>query len=227
MLPEIPKYEQRWVAFFDILGFKSFIEGTTDPSKLYLLIDRYHETLKELQEECSYYAEHELTYLWFSDSFIFYSMDGSGGSYTVIQEACKHFLESNIYHRVPMRGAIAFGNLYTDENSKLVIGNSLVEAYTYCEDQNWINFILTPSAARRAIELGFTPQHHSFVDEGIILKTLPTENVYAYTYCSGQANYDSPLLPYLNEMQHFAPEIARTKYQNTVDYINKYWQRIR
>ena len=226
MLPEIPRYEQRWVAFFDILGFKSFIEETTVEHKLYLLIDRYHATLKELQEKCSYYQGHELTYLWFSDSFIFYSKDGSKQSYVVIQQAGKHFLESNIYHRIPLRGAIAFGNLYTDQSNRLVIGNSLVEAYTYCEDQDWVNLILTPSAVLKAIDFGLTPPHHSFSDKGIKLKTLLPENVYGYTYCSGQANFDSPLLPYLREMQHFAPEKAKIKYENTIEYITKHWQKI-
>ena len=232
MLPEIPRYEQRWVAFFDILGFKSLIEETTDEMKLYLLIDGYHLTLKELREKCNRYEGHELTYLWFSDSFIFYSKDGSEQSYGVIIQAGKHFLTSNIYHRIPLRGAIAFGNLYTDENNGIVIGNSLVEAYTYCEAQDWINLILTPSAALKAIELGFTPQHHSFVDEGIKLKEErlrgnPSENVYAYTYSSGQANFECPLLPCLRDMQHSAPEEVRIKYQNTIDYITKYWQMMR
>lgn len=226
MLSEIPRYEQRWVAFFDILGFKSFIEESTVEHKLYLLVDCYQTTLRKLEERCTYYEGHELTYLWFSDSFVFYSRDGSKQSYVVIQQAGKHFLESNIYHGIPLRGAIAFGNLYTDESSRIVIGHSLVEAYKYCEDQDWINLILTPSAALRAIELGFTPPHHSFVAEGIKLKKLSTKNVYGYTYCSGQANYDSPLLPRLREMQHFAPEKDKIKYQNTIDYITKHWQKI-
>ena len=226
MLPEIPRYEQRWVAFFDILGFKSFIEETTVEHKLYLLVDRYHATLRKLREKCTYYEGHELTYLWFSDSFVFYSKDDSKQSYVLIQQAAKHFIESNIYHHIPLRGAIAFGNLYTDEINRLIIGHSLVEAYIYCEDQDWVNLILTPSATIKARELGFTPSHHSFDDQGIKLNKLTSENVYGYTYCSGQANFDSPLLPPLREMQHFAPEKAKIKYQNTIDYINRHWRKI-
>jgi len=33
MLPEIPKYKDIWVAFFDILGFKNLIQKSNTESK--------------------------------------------------------------------------------------------------------------------------------------------------------------------------------------------------
>lgn len=224
MLPEIPKYQERWIAFFDILGFRSLIEKSIDELRLYMLVESYYEVLNELKEKCNYYEGHELIYQWFSDSFIFYSRDGSAQSYVIIQQAAKHFLESNIYNRIPLRGAVAFGNLYVEEDKSIVIGPSLVEAYLYCENQEWVNVILTLSAAAKVKQFNLILEHHSFTSEDIKLNSFSSENVYAYTFCSGEANFESPLLSCLREMQHFAPEKAKQKYQNTIERITKYWK---
>jgi len=106
---------------------------------------------------------------WFSDSFLIYTKDGSEKSYVLIQQVSKHFLESNIYIRVPLRGATSYGDLYMDEENSIFLGHSLIEAYTYCEDQDWINIILTPSATIKAQKMGFTPSHHSFTNKNIKL----------------------------------------------------------
>ena len=86
MLPEIPKYKDAWVAFFDILGFKSLIQKSNTESGLYLIVDNYHEILNDLKKRCSYYEGLELNYTWFSDSFMIYSKDGSEQSYAIIQQ---------------------------------------------------------------------------------------------------------------------------------------------
>lgn len=221
------EFSNRWIAFFDILGFKKLVSNSKTPLDLYRILYNYTDTLSYLREECGGYKEGSLFNTWFSDSFLLYTIDDSPSSYGVIEQASKHFFCKNISIRIPMRGAIAFGLFHTDETMRTYIGQALIDAYLYCEDQDWIGLILTPTATHQVRSYGLEPLHHDFTDQEVPMRNCPTTDVLAYTLSSGMANYESPLLTVLNEMMHFAPDSIKPKYERTIQHLKRHYRFIK
>jgi hypothetical protein len=95
-----------------------------------------------------------------------------------------------------------------------------VEAYDYCEGQDWIGFLLTPSAVDAVRRADLEPIRHGFISESLPLKRgLDSENVLAYRFQDGATNRKNPLLNYLCEMKAFAPDKDKPKYSRTISFI--------
>ncbi len=213
-----------WVAFFDILGFEKLVIKSKTVLDFYRIKQDYEETIQYLRKNCDLYREDILEYTWFSDTFLIITQDGSPSAYVVIQQAAKHFLINNISSRVPFRGAVAYGLMYSNTNSHTFIGKALIEAYHYCEDQDWLGLILTPSAIKKAREYGLEPLDHDFVEKNIPMQEYDANNVLAYKLSSGRANHSSPLLPILDEMMHEAPEDSKHKYVRTIEHLKSHYE---
>ena len=56
--------------------------------------------------------------------------------------------------QIPLRGAIACGHMYADFINRIFVGETLVEAYLYGEAQDWVGYVLCPSAMAVMESLG-------------------------------------------------------------------------
>jgi hypothetical protein len=215
---------ETWVGVFDILGFKTLINQAEDEfHRIYLMsqIDDIYETLKsDIMEKG------KLEFLAFSDTFILLTEDQELASYPWFLLQCTHIIHRSIEVRLPVRGAISVGVAYTSSAPTIVLGKPFVEAYEYCEDQDWIGLLMTPTATTRLRTGGLEPLHHDFVNEKVPLRKMSPENVLAYRFQNGSANYSCYLLPYLQEMHHLAPVSVKGKYQRTMDFIEKHYRYI-
>ena len=108
----------------------------------------------------------------------------------------------------------------------MMIGPSAIEARKYCEDQNWIGLLLTPSATGELRRLRLEPLHHDFVSDDIPLRKMSADNVLAYRFQNGMSSYESPLLSSLQEMKRFAPDKDKEKYDRTMAFIKKHYRYI-
>ena len=143
-----------WVACFDILGFKEEILGFEQAYGVGRLDGFanviYNEILEALNENTKDLQDHIDTY-WISDTFMFYTPDDSKDSFNVISELANLFFRGRI-RRSPthmMTGALGTGQLYANKQNNIFIGSAFIDAYTYAEKQNWIGFVVTPSAEKR------------------------------------------------------------------------------
>jgi hypothetical protein len=84
--------------------------------------------------------------VWFSDTFLLYSVDGTLQSYEVLDRSARHFFERLILNEIPVRGAIAYGSAYIDLEEAVVYGLPIVEAFRYGEAQDWLGLLVCPSA---------------------------------------------------------------------------------
>jgi hypothetical protein len=215
---------ETWVGVFDILGFKNMINQAEDEfHRIYLTsqIDDIFETLKS-----DIMKNGELEFLAFSDTFVLLTKDQELASYPWFLLQCTQLINRSIEVRLPVRGAIGVGIAYTSKEPTIVLGKPFVEAYEYCEDQDWIGLLMTPTVTRRLRTGGLEPLHHDFGSDAIPLKTLSGEDVLAYRFQNGSANYSCYLLPYLQEMHQLAPAGAKGKYQRTMDFIEKHYRYI-
>jgi hypothetical protein len=212
-----------WVAHFDILGFKSLLlHGRKDFKTILSQID-IDEIIESIENMPPLYREH-IEYLFYADTFIFYSKSDQIQDYPSILSVAQRFIRKCTSIKLPVRGAISFGELIFGHDKRILMGKAFLESYEYSEDQNWLGLLLTPSATKKVREHSLNPLHHSYINRDIPLRrhSIFNEDVYAYTFCEGSANFSCPLLGDLNEMLQTAPVAEKVKYENTIGFIKKY-----
>ncbi len=216
-----------WVAHFDILGFKSLLDQGWMEFKTVLSQSKIDDILNAIENIPPLYREH-IDCLFYADTFIFYSNSDQALDYSSIIYAAQKFIRQCIYIKLPVRGAISFGELTFGHEKKILMGKAFLESYEYSEDQNWLGLLLTPSATRKVSGYSLNPLHHSYINQDIPLRRYSIFNpdVFAYTFCEGCANFSNPLLGDLDEMLKTAPAAEKVKYENTIEFIKKYDKRL-
>lgn len=157
-----------WIACFDILGFKEEILGFEQCQGVGRL-DRFAEVIYigeilDALQHSSKDLQGSLYACWGSDTFILYTPDDSDTSFKVINSRANLFFRERI-RRSPtytMRGALGTGQFYADKQNNIFLGSALIDAYKYAEKQNWIGFVVTPSAEKK-IESMLNAQLHTLL----------------------------------------------------------------
>ncbi|OGP52910.1 MAG: hypothetical protein A2Y65_10165 [Deltaproteobacteria bacterium RBG_13_52_11] len=128
-----------------------------------------------------------------------------------------------------MRGALACGGFYADGRNRIYLGEALLEAYEWGENQDWIGFILAPSAASLFDALHLPPlQGLNYRAYDIPFIKPPESTMTPPLACllgnwirsSKGANF---LLPPLRQMcvKQTDPRV-RLKYERTIAFLEKY-----
>jgi hypothetical protein len=212
-----------WVAHFDILGFKSLLAHGGRDFKTILSQINLDEIIESIDAMPPLHREN-IDYLLYADTFIFYSKSGQIQDYGSILPVAQRFIRKCISIKLPVRGAVSFGELIFGHEKRILMGKAFLESYEYSEDQNWLGLLLTPSATKEARKHSLNPLHHHYINQDIPLRmhTIFNKDVFAYTFCEGSANFPCPLLGDLNEMLQAAPVAEKAKYENTIGFIRKY-----
>lgn len=210
---------EAWVANFDILGFKSIIEHKDQSFELQLLKRKLDEVIKKLNNEIVQKIEY-VDYQHYSDTFIIYSKSKEVSDYLPFIRICKNFIVNCFYKRLPIRGAISYGELVFGHRKKVLIGKAFLESYVYGEDQNWLGLILSPSASSKLISHNLDPLRHGFINKDIPMRaySIFDREIYAYRFIE----HKTPLLPILKEMFSKTPGKEKVKYKNTIEFIEKH-----
>lgn len=162
---------KRFVAFFDILGFKELVlkEGhesilkKLDSLKEIMAKLENHEnftSLKSLQIE-----KNQTRSVTFSDSIIIFS---KGDTY---QDAIKIFFDvqkifdTALNYSIPIKGAISFGYTTVDFSKSIFFGQPIVDAFLLHEELKMLSIILDNNIEK---------QIRSYLNEKFI-KTITTE----------------------------------------------------
>lgn len=212
-----------WVAHFDLLGFQAKLKALP----VSRLKQQVNEIVHDLQTEANESAN-SIDYLFYADTFMFYSKSGENRDYPGLIHAAKHFMEKCIYKGTALRGAIAYGEVAVSCDKRIVLGNAFLDSYRYCENQDWLGLVLTPTALDRLKVANLNPARHGFTFCEIPVRKCAesARMAYAYTFYRGPTNFQCPLINKLKEMRAAAPEQAKAKYENTIRLIEKHWQMI-
>lgn len=215
---------QTWIAHFDILGFKNRINYDDQSLLLEILKSSIDDAIADLEKDINHFYD-VIEYISYADTFIIYSKATETTGYPELVRASKNFINTCIYKRLPIRGAISHGELILGHDNKILMGKAFLESYEYGEDQNWIGLILTPSASMKLKSINLDPIRHGFINRDIPLRkfSIFDENVYAYRFINGSTNYTCPLLPILKEMLQKATGKEKVKYLNTIKFIDKHY----
>ena len=126
----MPKYQEHFVAFLDILGFKSLLKDRTC-EEIYSIFEVLHKktqgrrNLNGVEIEAYNYIRHTIL----SDSVIVYIKSNIDDAFAALIDICNK-LQYSLANRdkpILLRGAIAIGDLY--HKNDIIYGNGLSSAY--------------------------------------------------------------------------------------------------
>jgi len=154
-----------------------------------------------------------------------FTPDDTAKSYTVIQQAARHFIDECLYSSIPMRGAVSVGTLIRSHDNRALMGRAFIDAHVYGEDQDWLGLLLTPDAITKARSYGLEPTRHDFISsDEIPMRKCSAKNVLAYRFQNGRSSFPSPLLTLLENMRQEAGAAHSLKYERTIEFITKHYR---
>ncbi|MBC8555996.1 hypothetical protein [Desulfobacula sp.] len=207
---------KRWIGYFDLLGMKQLYKSG-DPISIFLALSK---SIEELQKRAT--AWEDVGYAWFSDTIIIYTKDDSACSFTVIDNITRWYFYFLISGGVPVRGAVACDKFYSDKKNSLFFGEALIEAYEYGEAQDWIGFLLCPSAVKQLEELDLHAEKRlNYVYTDIPYKIEHDKFLDHLPACLvGNWVSENPIIEKLKDMKsRIEKEEIKNKYDRTIKFL--------
>jgi hypothetical protein len=133
------------VAFLDVLGFSSLVSGDTNNKRLQVYLQCLQRALD------SNIDGPKVEYVVFSDSIVLTTPNDSEDSLKAILRDCSRTLGFMLQEDIPLRGAIAHGPFCRESvpGGVFVAGKSIIEAYRFEKEQDWVGIMLAPSIVRQ------------------------------------------------------------------------------
>ena len=221
--PKNLQYRTRWFCYLDLLGFRSMVQS----KEIGIVVSLYEDVIRTIENEEESDKPLGIYRSWFSDTFILFTRGNSLLEFSHLDNAARRFFRSLIYSKIPVRGAISHGRLYSNQKNNTFIGEALIEAYEYGEKQNWIGLLLCPSvyAALEGTKL-HVPERFNYRPVPLDVITHPSpDNVYAYVMNQATESGVNPILSSLSFMRRTSASQFAAKYENSERFIRKYARR--
>lgn len=212
------RYRERWFCYLDLLGFKNLVRtGAVEQ-----VIPLYKEVIRVLEQHAAPKEKLGISHSWFSDTFIIFSRGDSSQEFALVEQAGRLFFQKLILSRIPVRGALTFGKLYSQLERNIFIGEALIDAYEYGEKQDWLGFLLTPRVYEKLEQSSLDLRHrihYRAVDKpGIITHPQP-ENIHAFAFNNSLVNGQNSYIEAVRAMRTEVPDKYKQKYKNTEEFI--------
>lgn len=247
--PELTKgTSKRYIAFLDLLGFKSIMEGN-DSKGIDELIEKL---IGEIQLSIAHNLERfiaanldggfspdlnkaRVNSIVFSDTIVFWSNDDSSDSFKSIVDAVSMFFASAVIGRSwAARGAITYGDLtytsYDIANKNFLInqsglyGKSIIDGYELEESQEWIGCMVSESAIEHFLKS--EEDGENYLSTRLLQYEVPVKKgkvlkqQYVIWWGWGQDSEKNVerFFTKLAKLEEL-PEIVKDKYDNTCKYL--------
>lgn len=211
----------RFVAFLDIMGFKDLVgrnthdfvlEKLTEISKL---IERIRIT-NEKEEVKLKYNKAELIPFIFSDSIVIFTNNSTQESVKLLLYACSFILNNSIEIHLPLKGAVAYGEITIDKAKSIFFGQPLIDAYLLQDELKYYGLILHNSVDKCLYDEKFDLNTHLFRN---ITPTKSGQIVY-----NNLKIYDKDTsLGNLYKLYNHVSGAPRIYVDNTIDMFNKWY----
>jgi hypothetical protein len=123
----------RYIAFFDILGFKEMVLRNSHESikkKLLLLNTEVNELEKKMIALKKVNPDyHPIKISLFSDSIVIFSHDNTKNSLALTIAASQIILAFALNNKIPIKGALSYGEVTADFKRALFFGKAIIDAY--------------------------------------------------------------------------------------------------
>lgn len=131
----------RFVAYFDIMGFKSMLRKYSIDE----IYGQFQDLLDGIQNKLK--THKLLAYSAFSDLIVVITEDDSDKSFTQLADAALMLMQDTFFHyKWGMSGCIARGEVTYDKERNIFIGQPIVDAYLISEDIDFYGVVIHESA---------------------------------------------------------------------------------
>lgn len=126
-----------YVALLDVLGFSDLVMLDRTGERMSQYLDLITQTTRESGVKS----------VVFSDSIVLTSSGDDEHALLDLIRASSQLLGRCLLADIPLRGAIAFGNVFrrSMEDSVFIAGRAIVDAYKFEQLQDWVGIIVAPS----------------------------------------------------------------------------------
>ncbi len=212
---------ERFVAFFDIMGFKDLVLKTKHQDIVNLL-----ENLSEVRTTLEKANNAELTTrkftsgetksFTFSDSIIFFSKSNTEADAHKITLDCLYLIKVALEKQIPIKGALSYGEITVDHKNSIYFGQPIIDAYILHEDLHLFSVIADCQFEKKVI----TPN---------LAATKAVFEFYKTPLKSGKSNHfvlkptskhKDAALDNLNKLYHTVSGKPRQYIDNTIEFIN-------
>lgn len=156
---------KRFIAYFDYLGFKKFIEKNSLEDQIQGMNNNFRDMesalspggyIKTPQGVAADISKSKINCINFSDTVVFWTNDDSEESLAEILDVAFKFNWQSVDYFFPVRGALVYGEIvhvdFKSENSgggmyniNSVFGKGLVRAHEKAESQHWAGSVIDNS----------------------------------------------------------------------------------
>jgi len=147
--------KERYVAIFDILGISSLTR--TDQNRAIAMVRDFYDIVVNHVGKLAIeiVASNEIIIdriekILFSDTVIIFTKDNSEKDLYAIVTLCGELFGQSLHRCIPIRGGIAFGNLFYDNQTGIICGKPLVEAHELEKTSKWLGISVTENVAQKA-----------------------------------------------------------------------------
>ncbi|WP_296593767.1 hypothetical protein [Methylophaga sp.] len=217
--PDHIRYTKRWFCYFDLLGFSNLVKG----NDIEQVMPLYQKALNHLEKSPDEMRTMGIYVSWFSDTFIIFSRGGKEEDFANIEHVSRVFFQYLILNKIPVRGALTFGDLYSQQERNIFIGPALIDAYCYGEGQDWLGFVLTPSAIVQMEKVGLSVKErfaYRQVRTSGVLKPGIVGPVFAFAFNNGLVSGKNPYINAMKKMKANAGSKHEAKYGRTLKFIS-------
>jgi len=208
--------QQGAVTFLDVLGWKGIWQKEKDAINiLHSFVSKINEQASDITNVVGNLdgASRGMTtkVLSISDTIAIFTFGDPFHSIKIHAEICKIAIPESIRRRLPLRGAICYGECSIKGN--IMVGPAVDEAASWHEATDWIGVMLTPSAKFQLRRNYPAP----LVEYSGIPFKKKTDGL---NRCVDWEFPDDELYEIFNEMGPYVPEIA-PKYLNTLKFLTR------
>ena len=175
-----------FVAMFDFLGFKEARRkhGTDGLLKIYKnVMLPFIRMVMQSNIQCHIV----------SDSIILFSDGDTYDDFRAIITVSKKILWSGFAgHKVPLRGAIGYGDLVIDDEA-IWMGSAIEDAYQGEQSQVWSGCVLTEAAEKFCIHNGYIARWTQEVAAEALITSDPDKRKYCHAYENVLLSYKIPV----------------------------------
>jgi hypothetical protein len=152
----------RFIAFIDILGFKDLVQRTEHEELkdkmlriLSIIKDFIERRNQEVNKDINKNFESDLIeYQIFSDSIFICTNTAEYNHFTHFILLLKIITFTLLKETIAFKGCISFGKITFDENSNLIFGQPIIDAYTMQEELKYIGIVLDNNAENEIKRIG-------------------------------------------------------------------------
>jgi hypothetical protein len=152
-------YGQSTVAMCDILGFKNLVASTDLPTLVDDLLVSFRRALEFAMNKGKFPnavptladidRNPKIGIAWFSDTLLLYTREDSDDCLQELLATLGWLVFVTIDGHTPIRAAVAYGDAFIDAKNSLYVGQPIVEAHEWEQQQHWVGASLADSAMDR------------------------------------------------------------------------------